>query len=138
KFKKEFHVPIVTIVLGGLLSALGLLGFFLTGSQHPTALIPLAFGTLLEICGGLALQAKFKMHAMHGAVMLGLLGFLGTIPGVIKLIRWAAGTAPERPAAVVSQSIMSALCLVFVVLCVRSFISARRARELSPSPTGRG
>jgi len=122
-------VPIVTIVLGGLLTALGIVGFVMTGSQHFTALIPAIAGTLLEICGGLALNPKLRMHAMHGAVMIGLLGFLGTIPGLIKLARWVGGTAPERTTAVVSQSIMAGLCFVYVILCVRSFISARRARQ---------
>ena len=41
----------------------------------------------------------------------------------------AAGTAAARPAAVLGQSAMFLLCLVFLVLCVRSFIQARKARS---------
>ena len=71
---------------------------------------------------------------------MGLLGFLGTIPGLIAIAKFAAGSAQEvanhmqvgsisvaRRAAEV-QSATNLLCLVFVVLCVRSFIAARRAR----------
>jgi hypothetical protein len=77
------------------------------------------------------------MHAMHAAATLALVGFLAMIPGLVKLARWAGGTVPARPAAVVSQSIMAGLMLVFLVLCVRSFINARRARTAGTvtSPT---
>ncbi len=34
----------------------------------------------------------------------------------------------ERPAATIAQGIMSVVCAIFVFLCVRSFIEARRAR----------
>jgi hypothetical protein len=64
---------------------------------------------------------------MHGAVVVGLLGFLATVTSFFKIPALLAGTA-ERPAAVVSQLAMSVICLVFVILCVNSFISARRNR----------
>jgi hypothetical protein len=83
---------------------------------------------------------KRRMLAMHIAVTVGLLGFLGTIPGLIAIARFAAGSAQDaanhmqvgsisvaRRAAEV-QSATNLLCLIFVVLCVRSFIAARRAR----------
>jgi hypothetical protein len=73
---------------------------------------------------------------MHAAAALALLGFLGTVPGIIKLVKWQFGTVPARPAAVVSQSIMALLTLLFVLLCVRSFINARRSRDQLPvNPT---
>jgi len=62
---------------------------------------------------------------MHGAVLVGLLGFLATVSSVLKLPALFNGTA-ERPLAVVSQFITMILCLVFVILCVKSFIDARR------------
>ena len=122
-------MPLLAIVFGGLLTALGLIGFIVTGSHYPTALIPAIAGTLLEFCGGLAMNPKFRMHAMHGAAMIGLLGFLGTLGGVFSLIRWGMGTPPDNQPAVISKSIMSGLCLIFLILCIRSFITARRNRE---------
>jgi hypothetical protein len=124
-------VPIITIVFGGMLTALGLIGFVLTGSQHPTALIPAIVGTILEFCGGLALKPKFRMHAMHGAAMVGMLGFLGC---AIMLFKAGLSSAPIDRPAVLSQSIMGGLCLVFVILCVLSFVNARR-RRLEGGPT---
>ncbi|MCH7603945.1 MAG: hypothetical protein IIB54_14375, partial [Planctomycetes bacterium] len=68
-----------------------------------------------------------RKHAMHGAVLLGLLGFVGALMRpVMKLF----GEEPfELNMAVGSQLAMAAICLVFVVLCVRSFIAARKSRE---------
>jgi len=119
----------LTIVFGLLLILLGVIGFVGTGSEHPTALIPAAFGILLVIFGALAVaMPALRMHAMHGAVLVGLLGFLGTISGVIGLIKMLAGTPPAMPAAVYSKATMSGLMFVYVILCVRSFIAARKAR----------
>jgi len=61
-------------------------------------------------------------------VTVGLLGFLGTIPGLIGVVQMAAGHFVARPDAAKVQAIMGSLCLIYVLLCVRSFISARRAR----------
>ena len=119
-------MPMLTIVLGGLLVLLGVVGFVMTGSEHYTALIPAFAGILFVLCGGIAMLPNARKHAMHAAAALALIGFVGTVPGIIKLIQWGAGSVPARPAAVVSQAIMAGLTLLFVALCVRSFIHARR------------
>ena len=119
----------LTIVFGILLIALGATAFVLLG-HHPHTLIPAAFGLLLAIFGALANSPdpKRRMLFMHIAVTVGLLGFLGTIPGIIGIIKMAAGQAVARPDAAKVQAILGTLCLIFVLLCVRSFIAARRAR----------
>ncbi len=120
----------LTIVFGILLILLGITGFVATGSSHPTALIPCAFGLLLALLGALARteDAKKRMLWMHIAVTIGLLGFLFTIPGLIDVIRMAQGITVKRPVAAEEQSVMWLICGVFVALCVRSFIAARRSR----------
>ena len=124
----------VTIVFANLLIILGIVGFVMTGSQHPTALIPTFFGVVFEALGVLTLvRPQIRKHTMHAAAALALIGFFGTIIGVIGLIKWAAGTEPAQPAAVISKSIMAVLCLIYVALCVRSFINARREREAQPT-----
>jgi tetrahydromethanopterin S-methyltransferase subunit C len=121
----------LTIVFGILLIGVGSWGFFATGSVHPTALIPTYFGLVLAWSGGLAIaQPKKKMLWMHVAVMAGLLGFLGAgAMAIVELVK-AHGGPLAHPAAVESQVAMAGICLVFTVLCVRSFIAARRSREL--------
>ena len=115
---------------GGLLILLGLVGYFSTGHVHPTALIPSAFGIVLLLLGFLANTEDTgrRMLFMHIAVAFGLLGFLATVAAVIQWFEMMRGTAFPYPAAIDSKAAMSVLCLAFVLLCVRSFINARRAR----------
>jgi hypothetical protein len=121
-------MPTTTIVTGILLIVLGLVGFVGTGSEHPTALIPAGFGIALVICGFLAKAPERKKLFMHIAVTLGLLGFLGTVMGVVKVVRMAAGETIARPEAAESQAVMAFISLIFVAICVNSFIKARKAR----------
>jgi len=120
----------LTIVFGVILILLGLAGFFATGHTHPTALIPSGFGLLLSIFGLLANtpDTKRRMLFMHIAVTLGLLGFLATITGLMHWFQMLGGKVFPHPPAVESQAAMSVVCLIFVLLCVRSFIAARKAR----------
>ncbi len=118
------------MLFGGLLIALGIAGYVGTGMASPTALIPSVFGVLLTIAGWIARDESRRKHAMHGAAMAGLLGFLGSASGLVELPALLGGEA-ARPAAVISRSAMAVLCLIFVVLCVRSFIDARRSGKLA-------
>ncbi len=122
-----------TIVFGVVLIVLGVGSYFGTNMVSPTALIPAAFGLLLIVFGVLARDEKRRKMAMHIAVTVGLLGFLGmgflgTITGLLKLFTMLAGGEVARPTAVVAQSIMAILMLVYVGMCVKSFIDARRRR----------
>ena len=120
----------VTIAFGVLLILLGLAGYYGTGHLHPTALIPAGFGILLAIFGVLANteETRKRMLFMHIAVTLGLLGFLATAAAIFEEVQLLQGKYFPFPAAVQSKAAMSILCLIFVIMCVRSFIAARRAR----------
>ena len=121
-------MPTLALVTGGVLVAIGLGTYLGTGSHAPTALIPAALGVLIAIAGLLARNPRLRMHAMHVAVLVALLGVLGCIPGLLRLPALLGGTA-ERPVAVMAQLITFVVCLAFVVSAVRSFIEARRSRE---------
>ena len=121
----------VTLVFAVLLIVLGLAGYLGTGSQHPTALIPTWFGVALGVFGVLAIspsESRRKLF-MHINVTIGLLGFIG---GAVEAIRGylhakSEGMEPDM-VALGSKLTMTVLLLVYVILCVRSFIAARRAR----------
>jgi hypothetical protein len=115
--------------LGAVLILLGLGGYVSTGREHPTALIPAYFGAAFFALGWLGRNDRLRKHVMHAAAALALIGFL--VPGIMavpKLVKLASGNEVERPRAVVLQAVMAVLCGVFVGLCVRSFITARKAR----------
>lgn len=120
-----------TIVVGLILVVLGVAVFVATGSHAPTALIPTYFGILLGILGMLANtdNSKRRMLFMHIAVTVGLIGFI--FPGwrgMGDLITQMHGQIVLRPVAMKEELAMAAICLVYVLLCVRSFISSRRSR----------
>ena len=126
----------IAIVFGILVALVGVVGYIETHFWH--AFIPVVLGILLILLGIVANTENLKrrMLAMHIAVTLGLLGFLGTIPGLIAMGGYlaghhqaeVAGIAVGHKLAAEVQSATSILCLIFVLLCVRSFIAARRAR----------
>jgi hypothetical protein len=120
----------VTLGFSLILILLGL-GFFLgTGSEAPTALIPTCFGLVFLILAFLARRDRLRMHVMHAAAALALLGLIGgAVMGVPKTVTLLGGGQVERPAAAIEQDLMALLCLVFVVLCIKSFIDARRRRR---------
>lgn len=117
----------LTFIFGVIEIFLGLVAFLGTGSSHFTALIPSFFGILLVIAAAVARKDHLRKHAMHGAAMVGLLGAAGTFSSLLKIGALISGTS-ERPVAVVTQLIFFALSVTFLVLCVRSFIAARKAR----------
>jgi hypothetical protein len=123
----------VTLVFAALLVALGLVGYLGTGSLHPTALIPAWIGLALGIFGFLAIspnESRRKLF-MHINVTIGLLGFLG---GAVEALRSyaharAEGIAPD-PIALASKLTLAVLMLIYVNLCIRSFIAARRSGKV--------
>ena len=120
----------LTIALGALLILVAVVCFVYTGSSHPTALIPAGIGIVFVLFGALANSPdpRKRMLWMHIAVTVALLLFLGTIPADIDVIRLSHGAYFAHPVAVEEKAVMSLLCLLFVLLCVRSFIAARRQR----------
>ena len=113
-----------SIVFGVLLTLLGLGGFFLTGTSSVTALIPAFLGILLIVLGFLARSEHTRMHAMHAAAVVALIGFLGAL---FSLLRTPLGLRPAM--AVFSQIATVLLTGIFLALCIRSFLDARRARR---------
>ena len=123
----------VTLVFAALLIALGLVGYLGTGSMHPTALIPTWFGLALGVFGLLAMspsESRRKLF-MHVNVTIGLVGFIGAVIVAIQgyVRETSAGMAPDM-IALASKLTMAGLLLIYVVLCVRSFIAARRGGKV--------
>jgi uncharacterized membrane protein len=113
-----------TIVFGLLLTVLGLAGYVLSGTSSVTALIPAFLGVILMVLGLVARAEHLRKHAMHAAAMVAVIGFVGAL---FSLLRTPLALRPAM--AVFSQAATVLLTGVFVGLCVRSFIAARRARR---------
>ena len=119
-----------TIVSGGLLVAVGLLGYTASELQPApkTALIPAALGAILVVCGALAFNEKLRKHVMHLAAMVGLFGVLG---GFMPLVRQILNNGDFNPLklSAITGELTIVISAVFVGLCVNSFIQARKARQ---------
>lgn len=121
----------IAIRFGALLVLLGAVTYFVVVPHAPTSLIPAAFGLLLILCGAMARteDAKKRMLWMHIAVTIGLLGAIfPLVRALLPAIHMAQGQEVAHPKAVVEQMLMALICILFTLLCVRSFIAARRAR----------
>ncbi|HEY8900250.1 MAG TPA: hypothetical protein VIM61_07550 [Chthoniobacterales bacterium] len=120
------NMPALSIIFGFVLSALGGAFFIATGSIHKTALIPTYLGIVIFLCGAAAIAVpKLRMHVMHVAALLGLIGTAGGLGMSLKSFpKLMAGNPPQ-----IEQLAMGVISLVFVALCVKSFIDARRARK---------
>lgn len=111
-----------TALLSGLVLALwSTISYFLSESRSFTAFIPAAFGLLIALCGAIAIKESLRKHAMHAAALVGLLGLLGGFGMGLRKVFSEPGLAAY------SQVFLGVVCLVFLIVCIRSFIAARRA-----------
>jgi peptidoglycan/LPS O-acetylase OafA/YrhL len=120
-------VPRITLFLGVLLAFLGVVCYELTDEVSITALIPTAFGVIFMALGLLGAVETLRKHMMHGAAALALVGF------VIGLVRVIPGPKEGKQVAFVETAIFGALCAFLLILCVMSFINARRHRIGKPA-----
>jgi hypothetical protein len=127
-------MPSISIIFGILLNIVGLTGFFGTGATHPTALIPCVLGILLILCGIIARNQKLHMHAMHAAVLVGLIGFAATVSAYTKIPSLLHHTAGEKGNAYLSKMATALLCGLFVARCIQSFVQARLLRKKGVKP----
>jgi hypothetical protein len=118
-------MPSVTRVVGFLLVLLGVVSYVGTGAASVTALIPAMVGALFLILAFVARSPEARRHVMHAAVALALILVLGVLPRIVGAVN-AGGI--QRPA-VLAQIAMVTILIVYVLLGVKSFVDARRARR---------
>lgn len=119
-------MPSIAINFGRVLILIGIAGYFygmmMSSYASLTALIPAAFGLVLLILGHIArAKENLRKHLMHAAVLVALLGFLASAGRLISKF-----SEISLSAAFISQIAMALTCLAFIILCVRSFIEARK------------
>ena len=125
----------VTLVYGLLLIAIGAMGYTLPeNSGQPTALIPAYCGAVFCVLGFLAKgSSKTRKIVMHIAVVLGLLLIVMTgkalpaLPDAFGGETLDAEGNPLNVAGIYAKSATCVLSILYVGLCVRSFIAARRS-----------
>ncbi|MBN1517133.1 hypothetical protein JXA32_11280 [Candidatus Sumerlaeota bacterium] len=127
-----------TIIYGALMIVIGLAGKFGTGTSSWTALIPAIFGVVFVVAGIVgAVHEKFRKHAMHLCMLLGILIIVGLVAmltvnagKIPSLEQIADGTAKSgKSMAMLSQLLVIILTTVYIQLGIQSFIAARVKRD---------
>jgi hypothetical protein len=117
----------LTAIVGAARVLTGVLAFVLTATSSVTALIPAFVGGLLLICAAIASRPALHRHGIHAALVVALVGALGSLMNVVKIGQLLDGSA-SRPVAIITSLILFVLCAGYVALGVRSFVAARKAR----------
>ena len=120
------HVRHLTLLAGGLLIALAAACAAISRTGSVTIWIPAFLGVPLVVCGLVALKPEARAAAVHIALVLGL---LGAVASLWKLVDSVASGTVTSALATVSQLAMFVICTMYLVLGVRSFLAARRARK---------
>jgi hypothetical protein len=119
-------MPFTAIIFGVILIVVGAAGYvhgMMNDKASVTALIPAFFGIVLAGLGAAANASEgLRKHLMHAAVTVALLGFILTAGRLVSKF-----SELTMSAAVISQIAMASICLIFVILSIRSFIAARAA-----------
>ena len=111
------------IISGFVLILWSTISYFISESKSFTAFIPAGFGLLIAISGLIGVKEAARKHAMHVAALVGLLGILGGFGMGVRKVMSEPGLAAY------SQLFLGVVCLIFLIVCVRSFIAARKARQ---------
>ena len=121
----------LSIYYGLFLILWGVIVSFISGSGSFTSYIPSILGAPILIFSYLSIKfiSKKKMF-MHIVVLFGLIIFLGGIDFIRSLV---SGNAFENVYADLSKIMMLVTGLFFTYQCIRSFIHARKMRELGNS-----
>ena len=115
-------MPNLTTNYGLFLLSWGLIATYLSEAQSVTSFLPSLLGLALLVSGEMAKIPEKKKLWMHVAVTFGLIGALG---GTRFFMVMGDGLNYAN-----SSMLMLLLTgTAYTVLCVRSFIAARKARE---------
>ena len=119
-------MTIFGVLYGAVLVIVGVFGYFKSGGESVTALIPAFLGSPVVFLSMLSLNPKYLKLSMHINVVIALLGFLATLKDTVIFI---SGQQIENELAAYSKSITCIVSLLFIVFSVKSFMKARNAKR---------
>ena len=116
------EMPLISILVGGILSAWGVAAYVISGNASATALIPTIMGTPIAVMGSAAdrFPSRTKLF-MHIAVVFGLLCALGGLRLPMVLL-----DADSSGILIISHALLLVLGGVYTYACVQSFRWARK------------
>jgi len=122
-------IEIFSVLYGSFLIFWGVIISFISGSESMTSFIPSIIGLPILIFSNLSLKfEKKKKLFMHIVVFFGLVTLLGGLDLIRLLVN---GSIFLNFWADISKLMMLFTGIFFVTQCIRSFIHARRLKELN-------
>jgi hypothetical protein len=115
-----------SVRVGVVLIVLGIGAYVLSGMVSMTAMIPAAFGLVILLLGLAGRQESRRKMTMHVAMLVALVGIIGSVDGLADVPALVSGGVLERPAASIAKALMAVVLIVYLVMGVRSFVAARR------------
>ena len=115
----------VSVVLGGVLVAVGLGAYVLSDFASVTALIPASFGVLTATLALVGREPTREQPAIYAIGLLGVVGVLGSTRGIPDIITLLTGGSVDSLVAPVTQGVMIAICLVLVGVAGRYVLETR-------------
>ncbi len=114
-------MPLLSILVGGILSAWGVAAYVISDMASVTAFIPTIMGTPIAVMGSAAAQMPSRRKLfMHIAVVFGLLCALGGLRLPMILM-----DADSSGILIISHALLLVLGGVFTYACIQSFRWAR-------------
>ena len=112
------------LVAGGLLVALGVGAYAISGFASVTALIPAIFGLLIALLAVVGRRGRARL-ATYGIALLSLVGIAGSARGLPDVIALLTGGDVDSTIAAVSQGGMILVCLSLLVVVASALLGDR-------------
>lgn len=116
----------LSIQIGVVLALLGIGSYIFSGRVSLTALIPAFFGIIIWLLGIVGKKESRRKLTMHIAMVIALIGIIGSFMGIVKVISLLFGAELVRPLAAWMQAIMALILIYYLAMGIRSFVIARK------------
>jgi hypothetical protein len=117
-------VPTAGLVAGGVLVALGVGSYAVSGFASVTALIPALFGLLIALLAVVGRRGRARL-ATYGVAALAVLGIAGSARGLPDVLALLTGGDVDSTVAAVSQGGMILVCLALLVVVASALVGDR-------------
>ena len=131
--QQRYHHDAITFLTSAALILLGAAGYLGSDSKSFTALIPSFFGIALGLAAIVASKDSWRSFGMHaGRWYFDIGGTPWIWPRFVKIGTLFSDDPDVNRRAVWFVLGMASICLVHVILSVRSFIAARKKMKSQP------
>lgn len=126
------------LALGLVLTGLGVGVYFGGSGSSVTALIPAFLGLPIAIFALLSMRRDRSGGCLVAAAVLAFVGFIGTVPGLLKVGQLLQGADLARPIAVAVQSVVAVLCAIYLAFAASDYAKRRDADRRDPGNLDQG